>query len=282
MSGILLIGSRGTLGSEFTKLISKQNIVLADRPNFDVTNFTSTTNFIRRHNFEVVINCSAYTNVDGAETDYDSAKLVNVDAVKNLARVCKQSGSTLIHYSSGMVFDGTNPAGYNEDSLPQPINKYGKSKLLGEKAIEETKGKYFIIRTEWLYGKPATTSAKKSFIDLMIELGKSGKVQGVTDEVGKPTWAKDLAQATLSLISSKQPTGIYHLINEGWASRLDWAKEIFKIMNMQVECQAIQGSSLKRAAPRPNYELLNNTKLPKMRSWQSALQDYLTTLTTKI
>jgi dTDP-4-dehydrorhamnose reductase len=275
MSNILLIGSRGTLGSEFAKLVPKNNIALADRPDFDVTDFESTKNFIHQHNFEVVINCSAYTNVDGAETDFDSAKLLNADAVKNLAEACRESNSTLIHFSTGMVFDGTNAEGYSEEALTNPVNKYGESKLLGEKAIQEVGGKYFIIRTEWLYGKPATKTAKKSFVELMIELGKSGKVKGVTDEIGKPTWAKDLAEATLELINSEQTSGIYHLINEGQASRLDWAKKIYQIMDMDVECEEALGSSFQRAARRPNYELLNNTKLPKIRSWQEALEEYL-------
>lgn len=275
MPNILLIGSRGTLGSEFAKLVPKKNIALGDRPDFDVTDFESTKTFIRQHNFEVIINCSAYTNVDGAETDYDSAKILNADAVKNLAEACRESNSTLVHFSTGMVFEGTNPEGYTEDSPTNPVNKYGGSKLLGEKAIQEVGGRYFIIRTEWLYGKPVTESAKKSFIELMLELGKSGKVKAVTDEIGKPTWAKDLAEATLVLINSGNDSGIYHLTNEGQASRKDWVDEIYKIKNLPVEVGPVSGSTFPRPAKRPEFELLNNTKLPKLRSWQDALREYL-------
>lgn len=110
----------------------------------------------------------------------------------------------------------------------------------------------------------------------MIELGKSGKVKGVSDEIGKPTWVKDLTTSTLNLIESAQPSGIYHLTNEGQASRLEWAQEIYKILNMKVQTEAVSGDDFPRPAKRPRYELINNTKLPKLRSWQEALTEYLT------
>lgn len=275
MPKFLLIGSKGTLGSEFAQLIPEAELILGNRPEFDVTNFEAAKNFISKHKPDFVINCSAYTNVDGAETDYDSALALNAEAAKNLAETCNTIGATLIHFSTGMVFAGNNPYGYSESDPTNPINKYGESKLEGEKSIQEIADKFYIIRTEWLYGKPLTETAKKSFIELMIELGKSGKVKGVVDEIGKPTWAKDLAQATLGLINSKNPSGIYHLTNEGQASRLDWTKEIYRILNMDVLAEEVHGSDFPRPAKRPQYELINNTRLPKMRSWQEALKEYL-------
>lgn len=281
MAKFLLIGSRGTLGSEFSQLIPQQlpnsELILADRPELDITDLAAVKDFISRCQPTVVINCSAYTNVDGAETDFEAALLLNADAVQNLATVCKTNGATLVHFSTGMVFPGTSQTGSDETATPQPVNKYGASKLAGETAIQTTGGQYYIIRTEWLYGKPRTETAKKSFVELMIDLGKSGKVKGVIDEIGRPTWAKDLAQAVLEILNSN-PTpasGIYHLANEGQASRLDWAKEIYRILNMDVLTEAVHGSDFPRPAARPHHELINNTKLPKMRSWQDALAEYL-------
>ncbi len=275
MAKYLLIGSTGTLGSEFSKLIPQQDLILANRPEFDVTNFGLAKNFILNHKPDFVINCSAYTNVDGAETDFESAKILNADAVENLAQSCKESGATFVHISTGMVFKGTNPEGNNEDDLTDPVNKYGQSKLDGERAIQELGGKFYIIRTEWLYGKPIAENAKTSFVELMITLGKSGKVKGVIDEIGRPTWAKDLAEAVLNLLDSSAESGIYHLANEGQASRLEWAQEIYRILNMDVVTEKVQGSDFPRPAQRPKYELINNTKLPKMRTWQEALNEYL-------
>lgn len=276
MSKYLIIGNRGTLGNEFVNLISSDQQLAVDRNELDITDQNAVKDFLITHKPEVVINCAAYTNVDGAESDYEAAHKINAEAVGYLSSACNQVNARLVHFSTGMVFPGTDPEGYNENTEPQPVNNYGVSKLAGEKIIQNSCNNHYLIRTEWLYGKPASESAKKSFVELMIELGKSGKVKGVTDEIGKPTWAKDLAQATIELIQSGKPNGIYHLANEGKASRLDWVNEIYKITEMTAEIEPVSGSSFPRPAKRPEFELINNTKLPKMRSWQEALQEYLT------
>jgi dTDP-4-dehydrorhamnose reductase len=275
MTKYLVIGSKGTLGSEFAHLIDAAELIVGNRPQLDITDFAQTREFIHKHSPNIVINCAAFTDVDGAESNYHIAKLLNHEAIHNLSKVCNEVGATLVHFSTGMVFPGTNPEGYNEDDVPNPINKYGESKLDGEKVIEKTAKLFYIIRTEWLYGKPDNPQAKKSFVELMLQLAESGKVRGVTDEIGKPTWAKDIAKATLELIKSGNPYGIYHLANEGQASRADWAREIFSIKGLGVNIESVSGSEFPRPAPRPHYELLNNTKLPKMRPWQEALKDYL-------
>lgn len=271
----LVIGSLGTLGSEFMRLLPANQTIGVDKQQLDVTDLNAVKTFFEEHKPKIVINCAAYTNVDGAESDYDSALLLNKTIPQILSEVCNQFNSKLVHFSTGMVFAGNNSTGYDENDQTVPVNKYGESKLEGEKVIQEVCHNFLIIRTEWLYGKPSSETAKKSFIELMIELGKSGHVKAVNDETGKPTWSKDLAKATIELISSERKNEVFHLVNEGSASRLDWVKEIYAILEMQVEVEAVSGLTFPRPAKRPEFEILNNTKLPKLRSWQEALKEYL-------
>lgn len=275
MTKFLLIGSNGTLGTEFEQIIPKEQLIVGNRPQIDITDFVTTNAFILEHAPEVVINCAAYTNVDGAESDYETAYAINAQAVQNLAKACASINATLVHFSTGMVFAGTDESGSNEDDNTNPVNKYGESKRAGEKAIQSELPHHYIVRTEWLYGKPKTEAAKKSFVEMVIELGKSGTVKGVIDEIGRPTWTKDVAEATLALIHSRSRFGIYHIANEGQASRLAWAQEIYKILGMGVLSLPVTSSDFPRPAKRPKYELINNTKLPKLRTWQEALTEYL-------
>lgn len=275
MTKYLVFGSKGTLGTEFSRLLSPYETISLSKNEVNVTDVDAVQSVVERYQPQIVINCTAFTNVDLAETEYDQALAINGTAVANIARACTASGSLLIHFSTGMVFEGNEPNGYNESSPTAPVNRYGESKLAGESQIRALSERYHIIRTEWLYGQPQTYTAKKSFIELMIELGKNGTVKAVNNEFGQPTWAKDLAVATLELIHAEKPNGVYHLANEGIASRLDWVKEIYAILNMPVEVVPVAAASFPRTAHRPHYEILNNTKLPKLRSWQSALQEYL-------
>jgi dTDP-4-dehydrorhamnose reductase len=275
MSKYLIIGSKGTVGSEFVRQLEGQDVLATDRTILDITDQDSVINFFKINQPQIVINCAAYTNVDGAETDHASAHKINAEVLKTLSLECNKIQAKLIHFSTGMVFDGTNPNGYDEDAVPNPVNEYGKSKLEGEKIVQELCKNYYIIRTCWIYGTPETESAKKSFVELMIELGKSGKVKGVTDEIGRPTWCKDLVLSTLQLIESNKPSGIYHLTNEGQASRFEWVQEIYNQLNMQVEIEPVSGNDFPRPAKRITYEVLNNNKLPLLRSWQEALSEYL-------
>lgn len=275
MKKILILGKNGNLGSELMKLYSGESVTGWDRNDIDVTDQEMVAKKITALHPDIVFNCTAYNNVDGAEEDFTDAKQVNGDAPGFLATACKNINAVLVHFSSGQVFAGTNPEGYNEDDQPNPVNAYGRSKLFGEQAVQKSTDQYYIIRTEWLYGKG---SGKKSFIDLMLERATENKpMQGVIDEIGKPTWAKDLAEFSRMIIEQKHPYGIYHGINEGQASRYDWAKEIFRIQNLNVNLSPVPASTFPpRKALRPQFELLNNTKLIKLRPWQEALADYLT------
>jgi dTDP-4-dehydrorhamnose reductase len=283
---ILILGAHGSLGGELQKVYPASQIVAVDRDQLDITDLAQIKEQFAKIRPSVVYNCAAYTAVDQAETDYDRALLLNGTAPGYVAAACAEIGATLVHFSTGMVFKGDSEAGYNEDAAPDPINAYGRTKLAGEQALAKSGANYYIIRTEWLYAAPSqgadSGSSKKSFNEIMLELAvksvASGQpLKGVEDEIGRPTWARDLALAAKALVESGGPFGIYHLTNSGQASRLDWAWEIFNQKHLEVTVEPVSAASFPpRPAPRPQYELLNNTKLPALRPWQEALAEYLT------
>jgi dTDP-4-dehydrorhamnose reductase len=274
---ILILGHKGNLGNELMGVYSDLNPTGWDKEDLDVTDEQVVFDKINSLHPDVVYNCTAYNAVDKAEEDRMVAEDINGYAVGHIAKACSAIDATLIHYSSGMVFDGENPTGYNEDDPTKPVNAYGKSKLLGEMEAREHIEKLYIIRTSWLFGKSGPSAGnKKSFIDLMLEKAKAGEtISVVEDEIGRPTYILDLAQASRALLEETKPFGVYHLTNSGNASRLDWAREIFAAKNLPVELKAIKGNSLARMAKRPHYEVLNNTKFLELRPWTEALREFL-------
>lgn len=271
---VLILGVKGSLGQTFLDLYKDQEVIGWDRTELDITDEEAVNKKIPELKPDLVINCAAYNAVDQAEADRGTAAAVNGNAVGFLAKVCDSLGITLISYSTGQVFDGSNSGGYNEEAQPQPVNEYGRSKFLGEMELQEKTDKFYLIRTCWLYGKPA--AGKKSFTDIMLELGtKNEIVNAVGDEFGNPTYVLDLAHATRALIEEKKPFGIYHLVNSGVASRFDWAEEIFRIKKMVVVLESVNSDFFPRQAKRPKYEVLNNTKFIELRPWTEALTEYL-------
>ncbi len=230
---------------------------------------------------DLVINCTAYTAVDDAEKNRDLAFKINAESVGEMAKLCKEIGAALIHFSTDYVFDGKNSEGYKEDDATGAINVYGESKLAGEKLIMENMKKYFIVRTSWLFGKNG-----KNFVDTMIKLGAAAMQSGtelkvVQDQIGSPTYTHDLVNAVImNFIEPLQrgkdvPFGIYHLTNSGVCSWYDFAKRIFEIRKMEVNILPINTDQFPRPARRPAFSILLNTKLSKMRPWGEAVEDYL-------
>jgi dTDP-4-dehydrorhamnose reductase len=274
---ILILGSRGSLGSEFMRLYRDADLTGWDKAELDITDEPAVKTKIGELKPELVINCTGFTAVDKAETERALADDVNGYGPGYIAKACEQIDATMIHMSTGMVFMGDKDIGYNEDDVAKPVNEYGKSKLLGEMEIRKNTEKYYIVRTCWLYGQPGVgDTTKKSFVDLMIDLAKQGKpLEVIDDEFGEPTYVKDLAQATRALVEQKNPYGIYHLSNEGQCSRYEWAQEIFLLKGLTPELTAVSGDKFERAAKRPKYEILNNTKFVELRPWTEALREYL-------
>ena len=267
------------MGPELAEVYKAVKPILWDREELDITNEALVMEKIVAEKPGLVFNCAAYNAVDKAEDeDRVLAENINGQAVGFVAKACNAVGATLVHFSSNYVFDGTNPEGYNEDDLPNPINVYGKSKLMGEIELARNCEKYYLIRTAWLYG--GRGDGKRSFVDLMLEKAKKKEaINAIDDEFGNPTYVVDLAQAAGALVQQKKPFGTYHLTNSGSASWHSWAQEIFMIKHIEARLAQISSTDAdekwKRAAKRPKFGILNNTKFIELRPWTEALKEYL-------
>lgn len=219
------------------------------------------------------INTAAYTAVDKAESEVDTAHLINVIGAKNLAESCKKHNATLLHISTDFVFDGDSAIPYTEKDIANPKSVYGKTKKEGEDEIIQTACQYFIIRTSWLYSQFAN-----NFMKTMIRLGNErDSLSVVSDQIGTPTHGVDLAKVIVKVILSKSKNyGIYHYSNEGVASWYDFAKKIFELNNIEIDLKPISTSEFPTPAERPLYSVLDKTKIKSefnitIDSWQDSL-----------
>jgi dTDP-4-dehydrorhamnose reductase len=274
---ILILGAGGMLGSELTRVLSDQDLIVADLPEWDITQAENLKLKIEKCQPELIINCAAFTNVEEAESPKKLAFKVNAEGPLFLAEISQELNIPLVHLSTDYVFDGKKKGGYNEDDLTNPVNFYGVSKATGERNIMENCQKYYLVRTSWLFGQNRSGSqTKKNFIEIMLDLAQSQKPFAVvTDQYSKPTYAWDLAQAIKNLIFNKPPYGIYHLTNEGSASWYEYAQEIFHFKNIHIGLNKTTAAEFFSKAKRPIDSSLNNNKLPKLRLWQEALEEYL-------
>jgi len=264
MLNVLVTGSNGQLGSEIEELSKeyKYNFYFTDRTTLDISNPHAITEFIISNNINTIINCAAYTAVDKAESDAEMADTINHLAVKHLAEISKEKNIQLIHISTDYVFNGKNHMPYIETDETNPNGVYGKTKLDGEKAMIEIDPKNsIIIRTSWVY-----SSYGANFVKTMLRLGKEKESLGVIfDQVGTPTYARDLAQAILEIIPkiSSDKVEIYNYSNEGVLSWYDFAKEIMQMAKLNCEINPIETKEYPTPAQRPHYSLLNKSKIKK-------------------
>lgn len=259
---ILVTGSNGQLGSEIKELSQSYlyNFFFTDRDTLDITNEEAIKSFIETNSINTIINCAAYTAVDKAESDEITADLVNRKAVKKLAKVSSTNNMKLIHISTDYVFDGTNHIPYNEVNQTNPQSVYGKTKLDGEnEMIKINPVNSIIIRTSWVY-----SSFGANFVKTMLRLGKEKESLGVIyDQVGTPTYARDLAQVILDILPQINTTKveIYNYSNEGVLSWYDFAKEIMKMAKINCTINPIETYQYPTPAKRPHYSLLNKSKI---------------------
>lgn len=276
MNNILILGSKGMLGGALQKVFPE--CVAWDREDADVTDYASLKSKITQIKPlpAAIINCVAFNDVDGAEERKEIAHKLNAEVPEKLAEICKELNIPFVHFSTNYVFDGQKGE-YAEEDAPLPISIYGQSKYRGEKNVQGVGGKYYIIRTAVLFGEKGKSGlSKKSFVDIMLELSqKSDTIKAVSDEVNSITYVKDLADWVKLLLSNYYEPGIYHVSNSGQASWYDIANEIFSITGKKIDLIPVPSTKFPRKARRPKKSVLLNTKLPKVRTWQEALKEFL-------
>jgi dTDP-4-dehydrorhamnose reductase len=256
----ILFGAPGMLGHSLQEVFP--NAHFFGHRNIDITDEDAIKKLIKRERPAIVINAAAYTDVDGCEDNRVYAFAVNGNGPGYIAQACAEVDATLVHFSTDYIFDGTRKE-YREDDRPNPINKYGESKLLGEVSVAKNLENYRIVRTSWLYG-----SHGKNFVDTILALSHQiPLVRVVNDQVGKPTYTVDLANK-VPLIISCDP-GIYHITNEGQCS---WYEFASAFIPNATPCST---EEFPRKAKRPAYSVLANTKTPPLRHWKEAVQEYI-------
>jgi dTDP-4-dehydrorhamnose reductase len=270
---ILVVGANGMLGRDLMSLLGDRGHGI-DIAEIDITSLESVLRFIGELKPEVVINCAAYTDVDGCESNSETAMTVNGEGVAHLAMACREYGAVLVHISTDYVFDGGKGTPYVEDDLPHPLSVYGESKLAGEmNAVFAPE--HIIVRTQWLYGLHG-----KNFIETMLRLGaEKDELAVVDDQIGSPTWTVDLAQAILALVD-KRCRGMYHAANSEYCSWNEFARAIFVEAGLTVTVKPMTTEELNRPARRPLYSTLDCSKLAadtglRPREWRQAVQAYL-------
>ena len=284
MKKVLIIGNKGMLGQELEKLFGqdkKYETIGWDLEEIDITDGIPTMKKIIALAPSIIINAAAYNAVDKAEEIWgmEMARKINGMAPKFLAQAAKNIGAIFVHFGTDYVFDGEKKSGYKEDDEPSPVSNYGVSKLMGERQVEWTGGRYYIIRLQKLFGHPAqSTSAKKSFFEVMLALALTKKeLEVVDDELANFTYAPDLATQTKYLVEAGYSPGVYHVTNEGkpvtWFGAVQILFEIAGIKDIKLI--PVPATRFPRPAKRPKYSVLLNTKLPPLRSWEEALREFL-------
>jgi len=263
MINVLVTGSKGQLGNEIKKLEDQYpefNFYFTDIDDLDLTSEEAVARWFDLNKPRVVLNCAAYTAVDKAEEDRELAMLVNKTSVGYLAKQCNRHKALLIHISTDYVFDGTNHKPYNEGDPTRPISFYGLTKLEGEVTLQQIADRYVIIRTSWLY-----SAHGNNFVKTMLRLGKERESLGVVvDQVGTPTYARDLAEAVLKTAQTygdEQVKEVFHYSNEGAISWYDFAQAIMEEAHLNCQIKALESKEYPTKTNRPFYSVLNKTKI---------------------
>lgn len=259
---ILVTGANGQLGTEMRNILESEfpgNTLYTDVAELDITDAKAVNEFVIKNEITHIVNCAAYTAVDKAEEDKALCAAINVDAVKNLASAADAAGAKIIHISTDYVFDGTAHRPYKEADKVNPVSQYGSTKRIGETALLALAPNSIIIRTAWLYSPYG-----KNFVKTMIKLGRELPVlKVVSDQIGTPTYAADLASAIYTILRAPQwIEGIYHFSNEGACSWYDFTKAIHRIAGIKgCDVQPIPTEDYPTPASRPAYSILDKSKI---------------------
>ncbi len=277
---VLVTGSTGQLGYDIINELNVRNIPNKGlcRKDLDITNKIAIRRCLEKEKPECIIHCAGYTAVDKADSNECEKKIcmqVNYEATKNIAEVCKEFDIKLLYVSTDYVFDGNKEGEYETDDYVNPISTYGKSKACGEKAIVDILDKYYIIRTSWLFGLNG-----KNFVRTIQGLAeKNEQINVISDQIGSPTYTKDLAECICDIISDNK-YGIYHVTNEGFCSWAQLAEEVIRLTNIKCNVRHISTIEFNAIAKRPLNSRLSKKKLikngfEKLPTWKNALERYL-------
>lgn len=282
----MVIGANGQLGSDLVQVLGERaagyQVIPLTHAELEVTDPQQVQQALERYQPEVVVNTAAYHKVDEVESHPERAFAVNAIAPLTLARLCRQQDIALLFLSTDYVFGGelNRQRPYTESDCPAPLNVYGVSKLAGEKFIQATWSKHWIVRTSGLYGLRGASGKGGNFVELMLRLAGEGKdIRVVDDQRLSPTYTYELAHGLVNLIE-KAPYGLYHLTCSGACSWYEFALKIFELSNLQPNLQPTTSAEFKTAARRPGYSVLANQAIrdagiPPLKAWQEALADYL-------
>ena len=269
---ILLTGPTGQVGWELApRLGALGEVVALDRPALDLADGDAIRARVRDLRPDVIVNAAAYTAVDRAESEPDRANAINATAPGVLAEEAKSLGALLVHYSTDYVFDGTKAVPYTEDDAPNPLSVYGRTKLDGERAIQASGCRHLILRTGWVYA-----SRGHNFLLTMLRLGaERSELRVVDDQRGAPTWARDIAEATVALLA-KPPNGLFHLTAAGETTWHGCACEIMRLAGLTPVVHRIRTAEYPTAARRPASSVLDNARLRAvagivMPAWEESL-----------
>ncbi|HBC93966.1 MAG TPA: dTDP-4-dehydrorhamnose reductase [Pelotomaculum sp.] len=274
---VMVTGAAGMLGKAVAAEYSNRGmeVIALQRNELDITAFDRVRDVIRARAPDIVVNCAAYTDVDGAESERRRAFRTNGLGPRNLAASCRTQGAVLVHISTDYIFGESKKDPYDIYDVPHPLNVYGSSKLWGERALKEIACPYYIVRTSWLFGPGGN-----NFVANMIKLGKAkGKASVVNDQSGSPTFTVDLARAIADL-SGSGCYGTYHITNQGSTTWYDYAKEIYDMCGLAINLSSCDSATLLRPARRPAYSALDPFPLEEtigylLPSWEKALAGYI-------
>lgn len=281
MKNILVTGASGQLGKCFqkhAKNYSDWNFQFLSSKQLDITSLESLKRIFSENKFDVCINCAAYTNVEQAENEPEKAYLINSGAVKNLAKITAENDCILVHFSTDYVFNGKSENPYSEEDEVDPINEYGRSKLQGERYIQELSDKYYIFRTSWLYSE----FGHNFFNTILKKASEGAELNITTSQRGTPTNANDLAEYVLKVLNfEQQEFGLYHFSNEGKATWYDFAEAILEFSGNREKITLNKTGFYKTLAERPAYSVLSKEKLKntfafEIPEWKASLKRLFT------
>jgi dTDP-4-dehydrorhamnose reductase len=260
---ILVLGAGGQLGQCLKKVSTDRNLInvcFPDESEGNILDVLALEGLFERENPQYVVNCAAYTAVDKAEDDIDLCRKINKDGALNIANLCRQYAAVMVHVSTDFVFKGSVPALMNEDSIAEPVNVYGITKLEGEAAIIATLPEHYILRTSWLYSEFGN-----NFVKTMLKLGLNREeLSVISDQIGTPTYAIDLAAAILDIIASgRNAYGTYHYSNEGVTSWYDFAVAVFSLSGNPIKVKPILTSEYPTRAVRPKFTVMDKGKMKR-------------------